>query len=381
MRRKLNTACLMIALSTFATQAKGVTTPPNPEAYVYVVGPGGSVAAYDFSPTGKLTSITSRPTPTAGMSLGATGKHFITLGTHILHVYKIAANGAIGSHVSQIDTAKYAGYECGLSPFTTGVFTNGGTLDHSGKFAYVLLQNPSDINTWPGCDAYQTFSISSTGNLTYIGDTKQDAYMWGRLSQTKITSDEKFAYALQEGEHGYAITGLKRLSNGELNFHPITVTGPDQGWNPADGLTTHPTHANQMAVILYPDWQQPGYVASYSIDTLGNITTSNSLADMPYVYGGSSMKFNPAGTLLSAYGNGVQLLHWNGTAAPTQYEWILQGINVSTIAWDNYNHLYVGINGTNQLYVFTVTSTSITPVVGSPFSVSVTANQLFVVSR
>jgi hypothetical protein len=43
---------------------------------------------------------------------------------------------------------------------------------------------------------------------------------------------------------------------------------------------------------------------------------------------------------------------------------------ISSVAWDKSYHLYATSRATNKLYVFTITPTSITPVAGSPFTLS-----------
>ena len=93
------------------------------------------------------------------------------------------------------------------------------------------------------------------------------------------------------------------------------------------------------------------------------------------------MAINPQGNLLAVsaassdpilakYGPGLQIFHFNGSKPVTGYSSVLTKHPISSVAWDKSYHLYAASRATNKLYVFTVTPTSITPVAGSPFTLS-----------
>jgi hypothetical protein len=75
----------------------------------------------------------------------------------------------------------------------------------------------------------------------------------------------------------------------------------------------------------------------------------------------------PAG----ASGSGIEIYSFNGAAPLTFYKSLLTGTQIDEVAWDSSNHLYAMSSHTNELYVFTVTSTSVTQdsvlSIGSPF--------------
>lgn len=108
----------------------------------------------------------------------------------------------------------------------------------------------------------------------------------------------------------------------------------------------------------------------------------------------SSIAMSPSGKVLAIGGSrGLQLFHFNGSSAPTLYKGNLfsstANPNIDQVAWDNHNHLYAlsydtgYLHATAKLYVFTVTSTSVTAAPGSPYDItgSYGAKGLIVVPR
>ena len=92
---------------------------------------------------------------------------------------------------------------------------------------------------------------------------------------------------------------------------------------------------------------------------------------------------SPSGKLLAVSGGGgVQVFHFNGAAPITSYSLLLTTDPISFIHWDDNNHLYALSSVSKKLYVFTVTSTLIAEVAGSPFAVpNGTPNALVVVPK
>ena len=138
-----------------------------------------------------------------------------------------------------------------------------------------------------------------------------------------------------------------------------------------------------------------GWPATPSSDTTGAISSTNTYANLPKldVYP-SSIAMSPSGRVLAVGGApGLQLFHFNGSSAPTLYHGNLfsttSNPNIDQVAWDNSNHLYAlsydtgYLYATAKLYVFTVTSTSVTSAPGSPYKISGTygAKGLIVVPR
>jgi hypothetical protein len=101
------------------------------------------------------------------------------------------------------------------------------------------------------------------------------------------------------------------------------------------------------------------------------------------------IQMSPSGKLLAVAGDGpydsdfgtqlpgLQIFHFNGSSPITAYSGILNSANFGTgsLRWDTDNHLYA--LGTyynsptySQLFVYTVTPTSITQAPGSPYTLS-----------
>jgi hypothetical protein len=147
-------------------------------AYVYV-GTAKGVYLYDAASNGKLTLVSGSPFKTAGTAIGSNGKYFITLGTHYVHSYAVASNGAIGQQKSQINTQNYSGSGCG-SPIAA-------ILDHTGRNLYVQL---NQTETGGVCVAYQTFDIAkASGALTFHGAAVHDTNFSGQGLGFAITGN------------------------------------------------------------------------------------------------------------------------------------------------------------------------------------------------
>ncbi|HUY95694.1 MAG TPA: hypothetical protein VMU71_10360, partial [Terracidiphilus sp.] len=101
--------------------------------------------------------------------------------------------------------------------------------------------------------------------------------------------------------------------------------------------------------------------------------------------GGPYSTFSPDGKMFAFYanandgvgnpGNGIEIYNFNGAAPLTLYKTLLTGTPIDQVAWDSSNHLYAISTHLNKLYVFTVTSTSVTQdttfSIGSPWSMVV----------
>jgi hypothetical protein len=83
--------------------------------------------------------------------------------------------------------------------------------------------------------------------------------------------------------------------------------------------------------------------------------------------------------LLAVGGSGFQIFHFNGSRPVTHYTGVLQpSENFERFGWDGDNHLYALSSG--ELYVYTVTSTSIEEASGSPYSIP-EASSVIVLSK
>jgi hypothetical protein len=384
--------CLAVAASSQAALAQSTptATAPAPVAHVYVQTPRG-VNLYNTSPTGQLTLVAGSPFNTIGLMVGTNGKYFLSNGTNYVHVYAMSSSGAIGKEVSNINTAHYSGSECG----TTGP----SVLDHTGQSLYVQL-TASQLSGRPFCSAFQSYKIGNTGQLTFVGSTEQSVPLHaGAPTPLTISGQDIYAYNINTGSIGYEgafVEGFKRTaSTGSLDQWNVAVSNPqtyDSSWMWMQfGVTSDPT--NHLAVF---DMQEQGLpygplafpqLASYTMDSSGNLTTTNTYRNMPApsVFPGV-MNMSPSGRLLAIgspvdysacscgtakWGTaGLQVFHFNGANPITRYSATLTKTPIDNIHWDKANHLYALSHSTGKLYVYTVTPTSITAVSGSPYVIS-----------
>jgi len=136
---------------------------------------------------------------------------------------------------------------------------------------------------------------------------------------------------------------------------------------------------NHVAIALTPlndsTWQQvaPTQFAAYTSDASGNLTTNNTLSNMPRTAVGGVLHYwmSPSGKLLAVAGTGgLQVFHFNGANPITHYTGLLTKNQVDQVFWDNSSHLYAMSRAAGKLFVFTVTPTSVTEAAGSPYAIT-----------
>jgi hypothetical protein len=389
---------------TPSDEAISDATTAAPVAYVYVQTNEG-VNAYGAAANGSLTLVKGSPFKTSGEMIGSTGKYFITLGLHWVHAYAVESNGAIGEQVSKIDTLDYGGGDCETYPPENLVFgTDGAVLDRAGQNVYVFLNGTYDDGG--GCAAYQTFNIAKSGELTF---NAVDEWYTPAKQQPRggliFTGNDKFGYAMiwnwgDSETPFYTVNGFKRGSQGALegyagSYGKDPVPPPGYEYNPGcvncsssvSSMAADPTDHLAFVITAYsvddPYASGATQLASYTVDSKGNVVSTNTWKNMPAVEAGVSMAISPSGKLLVVnIGPGLQLYHFNGADPIKPYGAALNPTTwFSQMQWDNNNHLYVlcpsGFDSNpapNRLYVYTITSTSISQAPGSPFTIPVLGN-------
>lgn len=338
------------------------TTAPAAVAYVYLQTIHG-VNAYAVASSGKLTLVAGSPFKTLGLMMGGTGKYFITLGTFDIHSYLVASNGAIGKQAAVIDTSKHDGSQCEFRVPDSGTSgTAGGLLDPSNQTIYVEFDNGA------GCFVYQAFNIAkSNGAFEFEGASiEQDGTGWPY--SLSIPGSNHFAYDIRTDGNLWFLYGFKLRSNSSLEHVDFKQVGPS--WlanNYGDFASLTADKTNHLAAAV------GGRLASFTVDSAGNVTTTNTANELPSVDTGGSgaMKISPAGNLLAVYTDdqGLKIYHFNGAKPITPYSKGLESARIDQLAWDNSNHLFaIGVNS-RLLFEYTVTPTKITAVPGSPFSI------------
>ena len=394
---------LFLTLLNSSVAQEAMAAAPAPVAYVYVQTLKG-VVLYHAAANGTLTRVSGSPFHTVGEMVGSNGKYIFSLGTHWIHVYPIASNGAIAAQVTEINTQNYSGSECGAITY--------GVLDHTGQELYILINGHADFG--PFCSAYQSFKVNETsGALTFVGVAQQG----GDMAPLAITANDKFAYSTNSSDNGGGqFIGFAREASGAIGSLNFTETDPilPSPWvSIAWIVRADPGSHLAIALGSVENWASPEQqfgpvrLGSYSIDSQGNITATNTWEEMPVPdVGPTLMTMSPSGKFLAVAGTtpfspscgwcvdhievnlkgtGLQLFHFNGSQQITHFGKVLTTAPIDQVQWDNNNHLYAVSENTGKLYVYAVSSTNITEVPGSPYAIEnpriLNSNGLIVVPK
>jgi hypothetical protein len=359
---------------------RGVALAQSPVAYVYVAENGtqtttGPISVYAASSTGALTQIQGSPftqTSTTGYLIGTTGSHFLAVDANpqttdnYLRSYNVASNGAIGDEVAKVNMHEWCRSDAG------------GELDHTGQYVYVLDTDDCGGNM-------QSFSISKTGQLTLAGNTGASAEDGPIFSLPIIAGNDKYAYTWGNSSIAacptYVFSGMARESAGALeNDGSISVTGPTapsgtQSYQLAPGLGTDDPANHLAAVVNFSNDGDCNYtqaqVASYTVESNGDLVSTNTYENMPYVAQSPNlqMKLNATGNILAvSAGTGIQFFHFNGAAPVTSFTGVIGTSGfISAMSWDGDNHLYALNELSGRLHVYTTTSSTVVEAPGSPY--------------
>ena len=382
-------ACLALLLSVEFTLSQSATTkttaatinPNLPVAYVYVSS-SHYIHAYSAWADGKITSITGSPFPFAGIrKMSVTSKFLFGTDGANLNTYSIHSNGSI-SKVSSIKPGMYQSSGC----LQTGLGTQ---VDGSQTTLY--YRGCSDgFNT----DRYLSFHIQSDGSLQFLGGSGGTFPSSTQGVQTDLTKMGGNVYAFDsycddDTDQG-TIQSFKRQSNGNLIFYGTTQGMPAAAPGSAFcmGPVAADTSTHLAAAVFRIDSQPhdagfiygPSFLASYSADATGNLSTTSNVNNMPLLpvasnNGVTAISISPDNKYVAVGGgaNGFQVLHFNGGNPPTKFSGaLLAGHSIIKFGWDKAGHLYVlsAVYGpgtyTTYLSVFHVTSSSVQKVSGYP---------------
>jgi hypothetical protein len=379
--RSFLAACLLLPFAAAVVTEAGAQ---SNSAYVYVQvgGLAGTVYGYSSSSGGQLTAIPGSPFKPGTAIIGGNGSQFFTLGHTLIHSYAVGSEGAIGSQLSDIAIGNYGGGSCE----GTQDGDDGAVLDHTGKYIYVVLQN-HETQTSDTCEAIQSYIINSGGTFTFDGDGEQTSLAGTSVGLPSILGNETFAYANNSSSgQSNDLLGFRRDNSGTLLITGFSETDP----TPNGGSYTpynpdaDPTGSYLVVQLVPADQGGAPKLGSYTVDSQGNISSTNTSSNMPTsALNSPSSTFSPSGNLLAVYAdatetdeNGhIEIYNFNGAAPLTLNTTLLNDTPIDQVAWDSSNHLYAISKAKNMLYVFTVTSTSVTEdssySLGSPFSMVV----------
>jgi hypothetical protein len=348
-------------------------------ADVYVQAKSG-VFVFNANSAGQLSLVPRSPFADSGQMEAVRGNALISIGTDYIHTYAIASNGGVGEQIGQINTQDYGGSQCGN---TDGA---GSILDHTGQYLSVQLYGATTNNGNSYlCSAWQTYKIVSNGSLAFLGDavnTNQYVYEFSpaAIPLFTVSSNDLFDYgSVVNPDINGVFVGYKRASAGDLvpnSSFSVVNPKPKSGYSAyAPGLmAADSTNHLAAAVTSSPSDGGTGLsqLASYTINnSTGDIQSTNTWASMPSTIANQAMAMSWAGNLLATSGQyGLQLFHFNGAAPATADGAVLQpNVQFNQLAWDKNNHLYALNYSSGELYVYTVTPTSIQEAPGSPYKV------------
>jgi hypothetical protein len=341
-------------------------------SFVYVSStPAGSstneIQAFAADASGKLTSIQGSPFRDDVTSMAANGKYMFASTRNGIYIaqFAIEASGGL-AWTRSTDVVQYNPGECGDSgPLI---------LDHTGASLY-------DLEPQGGCgeNSLQSFSIEKpSGILKNLGTAGSGKYLDAPLS---FTANNMYAYTFTcvPGVSSEANAFKRNAASGALTAvefkMPIPAAKRGDAWcisfaaaDPSNHLVTTLQPVLDPSEPYSSGLDGPARLATYTVDASGNLSTSSTLTNMPSTAAGilTAINMAPSGKLLAVGGtSGLQVFHYNGANPITQYTGLLTKDVISSVSWDNTNHLYA--LGTNQLYVFTITPTSVSEAPGSPY--------------
>jgi hypothetical protein len=385
-----------------------VAPPPVPSGYVYITTPAG-INAYASPGQGAVLSlIPGSPFQMKGTLIGSAGvpnynvpgstQYLVSYDATNVYTYSIGSNGAIGPQVSTLSTQAYSGNVCG-TPINAVT---------SGQLVYVGLGS----TTTPSCYANQTFNVSNTGLLTFLGSTELDKPV--TITPPVFSgwsSNTTYAYGLESPLTGACedeLVGYSLESNGTLNFGSNVMTSlptPQQGWTYATKgpIAAAGAQDGLVALAMYQEngpcgTVQPPQLAIFDLDNAGNLISQLPDPDPPYTIvppqtyeNMPALPGTPSSMAFALYGNFTVPLAVGGTGGLQVYvETLLEGNTqnipegpavlstsllstpITQVAWD-LNNLYA-FNG-QQLFVF-YSTTSLPGTVpnalstGAPFPIS-----------
>jgi hypothetical protein len=346
----------------------------SPVAYVYVSSTSATnknrITAFAAAPNGKLTRVAGSPFSQDVQYLAANGTHLFGTNGTIIYSYAIAANGAL-HQVALIDAQGFNQSDCG-GPI--GLF-----LDRMGATLY-------DTDIYSDCanNAYQFFGgDGSPGGLSYRGTTAASSPEF--ITPLRFTGNNRYGYGSSCYHFSAKIYGFARGSDGALTL--LNINPPMPAAKAGDFYCTYlaaADTANHLAIPVQPlsgySWQQVGpfQLATYTVDSSGNLSTNSTYANMPATAVTNAtgnfltdISMSPSGKLLAVAGKGgLQVFHFNGANPITRYTGLLSADEIDHVFWDHDNHLYAISQSAGKLFVFTVTPTHYNQAPGSPHAIT-----------
>ncbi|MCU1314557.1 MAG: hypothetical protein JWM54_2314, partial [Acidobacteriaceae bacterium] len=330
----VSAASAQVVTPETSTEIQSATT-TGPVAYVYVSsGPTSTgknvVNAYAAAASGKLTLVPGSPFHDDVTYMVVNGKYLFGSTRSGIYVaaFLMESNGAL-HWTTSTNVSQYNPDGCvSSSPLV---------LDHTGADLY----RPAFVGGLCESSEYQSLNIDkTTGKLKLLGSSAQKF-----LSSTPLSFSANNVYAYgsdcfnYKGSYLDTFQTLKRESNGFLADTSLTTNPPP---SPSSSefycrSLTAADPANHVAVaVQLIDFNTSSTVglpqlATYTSTSSGNLTTTSTQANMPKTATGFvlDLAMSPSGKLLAVAGtNGLQVFHFNGSAAITPYTGLLTSMDI-----------------------------------------------------
>lgn len=356
----------------------------SPVAYVYVARPT-HVDGFAASSSGALTPVPGSPFANTEVTDLSVTKKFLfgataNGGGNKVTSYSIDSKGTL-KKISSVNPLHYEPDNCAMFVDDPDL-----QVDSAGSTLYVQ-ENPNCQGE--GTAPYLSFRIESNGDMQYLGNSGGylDDATQGNTARLHFTGSGKFGYdgECQEDNNNLSDVNIyKRESNGALTYigqnNEVPAPGPSGDPYCAGLLATDAE--DHLAVALQQIQGTDGdngplfgpyYLASYTADSNGNLTTTSTAENMPEAsfagdFAVAAMSIDPTSKFLAVGGQGFAIYHFNGSNPITKHSGVLQSsVGFQEFGWDKSNHLYA--LGGGKLFVYTVTSSSIKEAPGSPYSI------------
>jgi len=340
----------------------------GPHIYLAANSSSGGPSTYGFSVSsdGQLTPISGFPLSYSIWGV-ASGNYLFATNADGVHIdtYKISSDGSL-TKVQSFDDTKASANACAqcqpgmpqlADPTGTKLYISAGYLD-GGDWTSTL----------------QTFSIDpATGAISYVStDMPIEGRDWAQVYGS-FSGNAAYLYGTNETTFTNNVVLASQTSNGSLSSSPTEPALHGLSSSSVDSMVIGTDSTSHLVAAIQAsnangDPGAPIQLASFTINSDGSLTTTNSSEQMPQApsLNGS---VSPDGTLIAMVGakSGIQLYNFNGADPITALGGMLATDQITSLSWDKQHHLYA-LSSSHMLYVFNVTSAGATPAPGSPHS-------------
>jgi hypothetical protein len=363
----------VVAISFAICLAAGLTQSSNGQAvaYVYVAG-STQISGYSATATGQLAPIPGLPVSASVSHLSTTSKTLFGPGTDNENIYSF--NIGVGGLLTPGPVTDAQQYNTNGCPAKLGPTQ----IDYTGLYLYSLVIDAACGDA----TATEVYPIRTGGALGEpVGWFTQIEHA-GPPNPIRILGTNKFGFFTGCEHYGsdftpttliFQISGGWLTPDGRYTEAP-EPSDPEDFYCPAMLAGDPSSHLAFAFRKYYPSISKlstPYFLASYTVDTQGNLSTESNYINMPTASIGtlSAMSIAPSGNLLVVAGSyGFELFDFNGGSPITKIGSLVHSNPVTQVAWDKAGHLYVLT--TSSLFVYTATNAGVQEAAGSPYTLS-----------